>query len=476
MKSNADDLDATGALKATWLLENHPVSQSLADVAAYERKIKRMERDGATKNELTMVWMEIVTKKTIFKQLSSILYDSIFEVKRIERDVVRRFFIDLDGFTWKNGQGWLGQSSTMTREGIGILESPVCLYHGLQVERKTAQDAAVTSVQLAGQGCSGQLPSQILFEHCRVMDLAQNSLTGPLSSMSSMKSLQTLNLSGNGLSGTLAVASLHLNHALTHLDLSFNDLSGPIPEMFQDMPRLRSLNLAGNSFDGPLPHSLCNLLELEELRLHNNLLSGALLPDFAQLHSLRHINISQNMFSGTVNVLFESSTQLEVVQANNNQFSGRIHGPTLARAGSQLTVLQLQHNSLSGQFPEEFCLLKRLKILNLSHNQMRGLLPDAIGTMSSLEVLLLDGNHFRGPVPLSLAQLESKLRDFTLFKDFPAEWSQPPRAFHKQSFNRIYSVGPSFGVDSVHWNFKRVYGRERSIADDDTVTLFSGTL
>lgn len=470
MKAATDDHHAS--VKVTWLLSGNPVRQVLADIAAYERKIKRMEKENAAKNDITMIWMEIVTKKTIFKQLTSILYDSILDVRRIEKDVLKRFFLGLGGFAWKNVQGWVGQGPTLTREGINVLESPVCLFTNVQVERLKPDEAAVVAVEMGGQGCEGDTPNNIFLQNCVHFNMAQNLLEGSLPSLSTMPQLRVVNVSGNGLTGTLNTASLHLNPSLVSLDVSFNELTGPIPDIFDHLPLLRVLNLAGNSFEGELPPSFYTLSALEEARLQNNRFSGEISPELAKLVSLRHANFSQNKFSGGHNHFFFLEN-LEMLQLNNNEFKGRLT-PEIYRA-RKLLVLQMQTNKLSGRLPDEICALQRLRILNLSDNAFRGLLPDQIGNMAALEVLLLGGNNFLGPVPLSLAQLP-KLRDFTLFKPYAADWSEPKRAFDKNSFQRIFETGPRFGVDSVHWNFNAIYGRDRSIQDDDTVTLFSGIL
>lgn len=470
MKAATDDPHAN--IKSNWLLNGGPVRQVLSDIAAYERRIKRMERENATKADITMVWMEIVTKKTIFKQLTSILYDAIFDVRRIERDVLKRFFIDLGGFAWKNVQGWVGQGQTLTREGINVLENPVCLYSGIHVERVRPEDAAILAIEMAGQGCEGDIPHNLFLQDCANFNMSQNLLESTLPSFSTMPHLQSLNLSGNGLTGTLHTASLHLNPSITKLDMSFNELSGTIPDVFDQIPNLRILNLSGNSFEGDLPISLYSLVSLEELRLQNNRLTGEISSDLTKLVSLRHANLSQNMFTGGHNNFFFLEN-LEMLQLNNNRLRGHITSE-IYRA-RKLFVLQLQYNDLSGRLPDEICALQRLRILNLTKNHLRGLLPELIGSMVSLEVLLLGENNFLGPVPLSLAQLP-KLKDFSLFKMYPADWSGPKRVFDRSSFQRIYEAGPNFGIDSINWQYKHVYGRDRSVHDDETVTLFSGVL
>ncbi|WMV56413.1 hypothetical protein MTR67_049798 [Solanum verrucosum] len=46
--------------------------------------------------------------------------------------------------------------------------------------------------------------------------------------------------------------------ALETIDLSNNNLDGPIPDFFGTLPNLKELNLANNKFSGPVPASLSN--------------------------------------------------------------------------------------------------------------------------------------------------------------------------------------------------------------------------
>lgn len=141
----------------------------------------------------------------------------------------------------------------------------------------------------------------------------------------------------------------------------------------------------------------------------------------------------------------------------------------------RLDLLYLQHNRISGTIPPELCLLVRLQRLNLSHNNLRGVIPHNVGELINLESFLLTGNNIVGPVPTSISCL-TKLRDFHVFRSYPSEMTMQSAAFDKKSFDRVYQFGPSVGINSVHWDYQQVYGRERDPTDDDSVTIFSGLL
>lgn len=170
---------------------------------------------------------------------------------------------------------------------------------------------------------------------------------------------------------------------------------------------------------------------------------------------------------------FNSCAKLRTLELSENLLRGHIEMSVIGLR--RLDLLYLQHNRISGIIPPELCILVRLQRLNLSHNNIRGVLPHNIGELINLETLMLGGNNITGPVPTSISML-TKLRDFNVFKNYPAEISMQPMAFSQQAFQRIYCFGPSVGINSMHWDFEQVYGRPRNDTDNDSVTLFSGLL
>ncbi|KAL5785490.1 hypothetical protein ACOSQ2_007882 [Xanthoceras sorbifolium] len=82
----------------------------------------------------------------------------------------------------------------------------------------------------------------------------------------------TLNLTNMGLSGSLPREISNLT-ALTGIWLGNNSLSGLIPDL-SSLRRLESLHLENNHFSGEIPSSLGNIQSLRELFVQNNNLTG----------------------------------------------------------------------------------------------------------------------------------------------------------------------------------------------------------
>nr|POF10764.1 putative leucine-rich repeat receptor-like serine/threonine-protein kinase [Quercus suber] len=67
----------------------------------------------------------------------------------------------------------------------------------------------------------------------------------------------TLNLSSSNLTGEIATPFSNLKAMQSFFrDLSYNDLTGPLPEFLSEMPNLNTLNVSGNNLTGSVPEAL----------------------------------------------------------------------------------------------------------------------------------------------------------------------------------------------------------------------------
>ncbi|KAG8478664.1 hypothetical protein CXB51_028529 [Gossypium anomalum] len=229
------------------------------------------------------------------------------------------------------------------------------------------------------------------------LNLDRLGLVGDLKfhTLTPLKNLQNLSLSGNAFTGRVAPALGSIT-SLQHLDLSNNQFIGTIPGRITDLYGLNYLNLSGNKFDGGLPAGFRNLQQLRVLDLHNNALRGDIGQLFTELRNVEHVDLSYNAFYGGLSVAVENVSSL----ANTARF------------------VNLSHNQLNGGFfkEEAIGLFKNLQVLDLGDNLIAGSLP-SFGSLPGLRVLRLGTNQLFGPVPVELLEGSVPLEELDLSRN-----------------------------------------------------------
>ncbi|XP_044985389.1 probable inactive receptor kinase At2g26730 [Hordeum vulgare subsp. vulgare] len=99
-------------------------------------------------------------------------------------------------------------------------------------------------------------------------------------------------------------------------------------------------------------------------------------------------------------------TNLQVLSLRANRVSGAIPDDILRL--SALRSVFLQDNAISGAIPPGVSGLAALERLVLSHNNLSGPIPFALGGLAALRALRLDGNRLSGKIP-SIANPELKV-------------------------------------------------------------------
>ncbi|XVF03767.1 hypothetical protein REPUB_Repub05bG0021500 [Reevesia pubescens] len=215
------------------------------------------------------------------------------------------------------------------------------------------------------------------------LDLSSNNLSGPLTEVASA-AMETLNLSKNKLYGSIFSICNIQTGFLKWLDLSSNLFSGVVPDCFAQFPQLKVLNLADNNLSGPIPSSLGFLASLEMLNLRGNRFSGGLPPSLQNCMHLQFLDLSDNMLLGKIPVWIGQSL-------------------------SFLVFLSLQANLFNGKIPHQLCELKYIQILDLSINKISGNIPRCLNNFTSMT---------------QKVKLDQKIEHFNLVGDsFANGWS-----------------------------------------------------
>ncbi|WIA23217.1 hypothetical protein OEZ86_010105 [Tetradesmus obliquus] len=306
----------------------------------------------------------------------------------------------------------------------------------------------VSGLELSSTACSGQQGTPLTLEGTLLavlrklpwlqsLDLSRCSLQGPLpEALADLANLRQLNLSSNpALSGPLPAMWAAMPH-MQLLDVSGCAVTGSVPEEFAAWQELRLLAAAGNrGLGGQLPASWGLMQSLRVLDLSNTSLTGQLPAAwFEATASQRYrrqaaINSSHAATESTSSAADNASpaavqaigqaagpgpkallglTQLQVLRLAGNRLTGSM--PAKISVLSQLRVLDLSGNALEGLLPLELASLTHLQELQLSGNRLQGGLPDALVRLTQLNTLDLSGNNFTGTLPglwVGLTQLAS---------------------------------------------------------------------
>ena len=314
--------------------------------------------------------------------------------------------------------------------------------------------ARLTELSLPGFGLVGAIPTSVFaISKLRVLNLADNQLSGTIPAVSST-SLVEIRLDGNALEGDVPLSLLTLPE-LTALFLSENRLTGmeapaandttfatevteihlggnrltSIPEVLRNVTELESLNLSRNDIAGPVPAWLGLFSRLRELDLSENRLSGSLAGWLGDHHALRdledlrvggNVGIEGPLSAASIRSLARLKTlnltgvgrfgafpiaagtpdlglvSLVNLIAANAGFTGRLP-PRMFDALPNLVHLDLRGNALEGSVPADVAprktLSSRISRPERSSSEARVL------THAALRCLLLSENAFSGVFP-----------------------------------------------------------------------------
>ncbi|PWA93658.1 hypothetical protein CTI12_AA069160 [Artemisia annua] len=157
--------------------------------------------------------------------------------------------------------------------------------------------SSIIQIKIDNLNISGNLGYQLEnFHHLKLLDVSNNSIYGEI--------------------------PYGLPSNLTHLNLSHNQLSGPVGNVFTGLSSLKEMDLSYNQFIGDLPSSFEMLKSLSRLFLQNNEFTGSVI--FLASLQLTDLNIQDNHFSGIIPKQFQ---HIHNLWFGGNMFDKGNNGP-----------------------------------------------------------------------------------------------------------------------------------------------------
>jgi Leucine-rich repeat (LRR) protein len=316
---------------------------------------------------------------------------------------------------------------------------------------------SLSTLDLNFNSLTGTLPVNSFFlDGLVTLDVGQNHLSGVLTNLTELTSVQSLRLDYNSFSGTLPAALYTTLTLLTTLDLGENSISGTIPTNVGTLSKLTTFCVASNSMSGSIPSSLYTMTDLIELELSHNSFTGSFSEDLGSITAgtgllkLTKFAVGSNSFTGAIPTSFTALTKLDIVDIAYNLFarttlpSSLWTSPTLQslEAGGNywdgtipealfdkttLTGLNLERTYLSGTISPLFAQLTGLQKLYLQHSSFTGTIPFQMKALTNLRVLNFDDNSMTGVVHLCELQESETLYMFNVmnndFNCYSACWT-----------------------------------------------------
>ncbi|XWS08358.1 hypothetical protein CRYUN_Cryun41cG0073000 [Craigia yunnanensis] len=280
--------------------------------------------------------------------------------------------------------------------------------------------SGLRSLDLSGNLLEGEIPKGVeALNNLRSINLSKNRFSGQVpDGIGSCLLLRSIDLSMNLLSGSVPQTMKKLS-LCSYLNLSMNSFVGEVPEWIGEMKSLESLDFSVNKFSGQVPDSIGNLKFLKVLNFSANGLTGSLPASMENNVNLLALDFSQNLMTGDLpGCIFKSG--LNQVSLSENKLGANVNNPISTSPGTSLQkiqVLDLSHNSFSGEITSDIGVLSSLQFLNLSRNSLIGPVPGTIGELKALDVLDLSQNQLNGSIPKEIGGAYS-LKDLRLKANF----------------------------------------------------------
>ncbi|KAG6490432.1 LRR receptor-like serine/threonine-protein kinase GSO2 [Zingiber officinale] len=283
-------------------------------------------------------------------------------------------------------------------------------------------------LDLQGNFLTGQIPTTIgRISNLRYLDISMNHLTGEIpTTIGRIFNLRYLDVSKNHLTGEIPTTIGRISN-LWYLDVSENNLIGEIPKTFGRLCNLWMLDLSLNNIIGELADLLDGLSNcpqgatLSSLSIDDNNMSGSIPSNLGLLAHLQELDLSSNSLQGHFRAMFQDYTNSNPCHDNNLQCAMAPMGSyrpkdkilitakgstyEYIRILSLVTSIDLSHNNLSGEIPNELMMLRDLHFLSLSNNHLTGTIPENIAVLTELFSLDLSMNNLTGTIPSNLSAL-----------------------------------------------------------------------
>ncbi|XP_047147548.1 receptor-like protein EIX1 [Vigna umbellata] len=279
--------------------------------------------------------------------------------------------------------------------------------------------------------------------------------------LQTQRSLVSLDISDNGLKGSVPKLFWNNLQNVEYLNMSQNNLTGAIPNNISfKLFNISSIFLNSNNFEGKIPQFL---LQASNLNLSDNKFSDlfSFLCD-QRTYAMVTLDLSNNQLKGQLPDCWKYVDRLLLLNLSNNKLSGKI--PVSMGSLVELEVLVLRNNNLTGELASTLKNYSNLIMLDVAENMFYGPIPSWIGeSMQQLIILSMRGNHFSGHLPIQLCYLKHiQLLDLSrnmLSKGIPS-CLKNLTAMTEKNINTSDTRNRIYWMNIIYFEMYTVYGRK----------------
>ncbi|XP_045813746.1 probable LRR receptor-like serine/threonine-protein kinase At3g47570 isoform X1 [Trifolium pratense] len=283
-------------------------------------------------------------------------------------------------------------------------------FHG-EIPQELGQLLQLQKLHISNNSFVGKIPTNLTYcSNLKELYLSRNNLIGKIPiEIASLKNLQRMTVSNNKLTGGIPSFIGNLSF-ITHLSFGRNNFEGDIPQAICRLKTLTILHVGENNLSGTPPFCVYNITSLTIFYMAFNNFHGSLPPNmFHNLPNIQEFGISGNQFSGPIPTSINASSSINYLDISDNNFVGQV--PSLGKL-KDLYHLNLELNNLGNNSAKDLEFLKsltnctKLNVVSIYHNYFGGILPNSIGNLSTeLNLLYLDANMISGKIPAELGRL-----------------------------------------------------------------------
>ncbi|XP_062184231.1 receptor-like protein 39 [Phragmites australis] len=262
-------------------------------------------------------------------------------------------------------------------------------------EHISSSGASPPPIHYLGLGCCNMTKIPSILRHVVVydLDLSSNQIGGSIPNWIWAGQVENINVFMFNLSrNKFTDIDLPLaNASIYFLDLSFNNLQGPIP--IPNSPQF--LDYSNNLFSSIPSYFMAQLSSAFFLNLANNTLHGGIPTMLCTAGNLKFLDLSYNYFSGHVPSCLVDG-HLTVLKLRQNQLEGTL--PDDIKGGCASQTIDLNGNQIAGKVPRSLSNCNDLQVFDVGNNNFDGSFPGWMMKLPKLRVLVLRSNRFSGPV------------------------------------------------------------------------------